>query len=147
MFAEPVLHDLPSEFTVDTSGDGPIHFRNRPFGRNYVEIAVGGRTAAWMEKSGQKATVAFILEKLRRVAGRQAVLDPVQQIVSAWDGDNCIRGAYSCARPGAADQRPLLACPIDNRLFFAGEATSRNYYASVHGACSSGREAARSATD
>lgn len=147
MFAEPVLHDLPSEFTVDTSGDGPIHFRNRPFGRNYVEIAVGGRTAAWMEKSGQKATVAFILEKLRRVAGRQAVLDPVQQIVSAWDGDNCIRGAYSCARPGAADQRPLLACPIGNRLFFAGEATSRNYYASVHGACSSGREAARAATD
>jgi monoamine oxidase len=146
MFAEPVLHDLPSEFTVDTSGDGPIHFRNRPFGRNYVEIAVGGRTAAWMEKSGQKATVAFILEKLRRVAGRQAVPHPVQQIVSAWDGDNCIRGAYSCARPGAADQRPLLACPIDNRLFFAGEATSRNYYASVNGACSSGREAARAAT-
>jgi monoamine oxidase len=49
MFDAPVLSELPSEFTVDTSGDGPIHFRNRPFGYNYVEIATGGRMAAWME--------------------------------------------------------------------------------------------------
>ena len=44
---------------------------------------------------------------------------------------------------GAADQRSILAQPIDDRIFFAGEATSSNAYASVHGACISGRDAAR----
>ena len=145
MFDGPILRDLPKEFTVDTSGDGPIHFRNRPFGYDYVEIATGGRMAEWMEKSGEKATIDFILEKLRDLTGQQSVPDPTQSIVSAWDGDDWVKGAYSCAQPGAADQRAVLARPIDDRIYFAGEATSSNYYASVHGACISGSEAARAA--
>ena len=145
MFADPVLRELPSEFTIDTSGDGPIHFRNRPFGYDYVEIASGGRMAAWMEKSGEQATIAFVLEKLRAMAGQRAVPEPSQFIVSAWDGDAWAKGAYSCARPGAAEQRSMLARPVDDRIYFAGEASSSNYYASVHGACISGTEAARAA--
>lgn len=143
MFNEPILRELPNEFTVDTSGDGPIHFRNRPFGYDYVEVATGGRMAEWMEKSGEQATIALVLEKLRSVTGQRSVPDPTQSIVSAWDGDAWVKGAYSCARPGAADQRSVLARPIDDRIYFAGEATSSNYYASVHGACISGSEAAR----
>jgi len=145
MFDDLILRELPNEFTVDTSGDGPIHFRNRPFGYDYVEIATGGRMAEWMEKSGEKATIDFILEKLRDLTGQQSVPDPTQSIVSAWDGDDWVKGAYSCAQPGAADQRAVLARPIDDRIYFAGEATSSNYYASVHGACISGSEAARAA--
>jgi len=144
MFDDPILRELPNEFTIDTSGDGPIHFRNRPFGYDYVEVATGGRMAEWMEKSGEQAAIAFILEKLRNIAGQQSVPDPAQSIVSAWDGDAWVRGAYSCAQPGAADQRSVLARPIDDRIYFAGEATSSNYYASVHGACISGTEAVRS---
>ena len=142
MFDDPILRELPNEFTVDTSGDGPIHFRNRPFGYDYVEIATGGRLAEWMEKSGEQATIAFALQKLRDIAGQQSVPDPTQSIVSAWDGDDWVKGAYGCAQPGAADQRTALARPIDDRIYFAGEATSSNYYASVHGACISGSEAA-----
>jgi monoamine oxidase len=145
MFDGPILRELPKEFTVDTSGDGPIHFRNRPFGYDYVEIATGGRMAEWMERSGEKATIDFILGKLRDLTGQQSVPDPTQSIVSAWDGDDWVKGAYSCAQPGAADQRTVLARPIDDRIYFAGEATSSNYYASVHGACISGSEAARAA--
>jgi monoamine oxidase len=147
MFDDPILRDLPSEFTVDTSGDGPIHFRNRPFGHDYVEIATGGRMAEWMEKSGDSATIAFILEKMRSMAGQRSVPNPSHSIVSAWDGDAWVKGAYSCAQPGAADLRSVLARPVDDRIFFAGEATSSGYYASVHGACISGTEAARAACD
>lgn len=145
MFDDPILRELPSEFTVDTSGDGPVHFRNRPFGYYYVEIVTGGRLAEWMEKSGEQTTIAFALQKMRDIVGQQSVPDPTQSIVSAWDGDDWVKGAYSCAEPGAADQRAVLARPIDDRLYFAGEATSTDYYASVHGACISGSEAARSA--
>jgi monoamine oxidase len=147
MFDGPILRELPSEFTVDTSGDGPIHFRNCPFEHDYVEIATGGRMAEWMEKSGEQATIAFVLEKLRSMAGQRSVPDPSHSIVSAWDGDAWIKGAYSCARPGAADQRSVLSRAIDARIYFAGEATSSDYYASVHGACISGIEAARAAAN
>lgn len=142
MFDDPILSEWPSEFTVDTAGDGPIHFRNRPFGYDYVEIATGGRMAEWIEKSGEQTAIAFVLEKLRSMAGQRAVPNPTRWIVSAWDGDAWVKGAYSCARPGAAGQRSVLARPIDARIYFAGEATSNNYYASVHGACISGIEAA-----
>jgi monoamine oxidase len=145
MFDKPVLHELPRYFTVNTSGDGPIHFRNQPFGNDYVEIVTGGRISEWMEKSGERATIEFVLTKLREAAGNKAVPDPVRHIVSAWDQDAWVKGAYSCARPGAADQRPILARPIGERIYFAGEATSNHAQASVHGACISGRDAARAA--
>ena len=102
--------------------------------------------AQWMEKSGEQTTIAFVLDKLRSVAGQQSVPNPTQAIVSAWDGDAWVKGAYSCARPGASEQRSVLARPIDDRIFFAGEASSSDYYASVHGACLSGTAAARAAS-
>ena len=145
MFDKPVLRELPAYFTVNTSDDGPIHFRNQPFGHDYAEIVTGGRIAEWMEKSGQRATVEFVLTKLRDVLGSKAVPYPTQHIVSAWNEDEWVKGAYSCAKPGAADQRSILAQPIDGRIYFAGEATSSKAYASVHGACISGRDAARAA--
>lgn len=145
MFDRPLLHDLPTAFTVQTQGDDPLDFRNRPFGYDYVEVAAGGRIAEWMEKSGERATIDHILQKLRHVVGHDAVPEPVRHIVSAWNGDAWVKGSYSCARPGAASQRPVLAQPIDDRIFFAGEATSSDFYASVQGACFSGQTAARAA--
>jgi len=38
-----------------------------------------------------------------------------------------------------------LAAPVGNRLFFAGEATHKNRFATVHGALLSGRRAATQA--
>jgi monoamine oxidase len=142
-FDKPVLRDLPTHFIVNTSGDGPIQFRNRPFGYEYIEVVTGGRMAEWMENSGERATIDFVLAKLREAAGSKTAPDPARCIVSAWDQDAWVKGAYSCARPGATEQRAVLAQPIDDRIFFAGEATSSNAYASVHGACVSGRDAAR----
>ena len=145
MFDTPLLQELPAAFTVRTHGDDPLDFRNRPFGYDYVEVSAGGRMAEWMEKSGERATIDYILEKLRHVAGNDAVPEPVRHIVSAWSGDAWIKGSYSCARPGAANQRRVLAQPVDDRIFFAGEATSSDFYASVHGACFTGQAAARAA--
>jgi monoamine oxidase len=65
LFDQAVLCDFPKYFTVNTSGDGPIHFRNQPFEHDYVEIVTGGRISEWMEKSGERATIDFVLTKLR----------------------------------------------------------------------------------
>jgi monoamine oxidase len=45
------------------------------------------------------------------------------------------------ARPGRA--RAVLAAPVDQRLFFAGEACSPHFFSTAHGAWQTGRRRAR----
>jgi monoamine oxidase len=44
--------------------------------------------------------------------------------------------------PGHAADRAVLAAPVNGRLFFAGEATSPNFFSTAHGARDSGERAA-----
>ena len=60
-----------------------------------------------------------------------------------WHADPFSRGAYSYARAGHLDARRQLATPIENTLFFAGEATeTEGRSGTVHGAIATGRRAA-----
>jgi monoamine oxidase len=62
-----------------------------------------------------------------------------------WAADPWARGSYSCALPGAADGRAVLAAPVDDRLFFAGEACSCHDFSTAHGAFLTGVVAAEQA--
>lgn len=56
-----------------------------------------------------------------------------------WQSDPYSRGAYSYVLAGGMGAQQELARPLQNRLFFAGEATqSDGHHATVHGAFSSG---------
>jgi monoamine oxidase len=59
-----------------------------------------------------------------------------------WQADPFACGAYSFLRVGAGDARERLAEPLENRLFFAGEATWSNDAGTVAGALESGYRAA-----
>ena len=58
-----------------------------------------------------------------------------------WSGDPLIGGAYSVLKQGGGEARATLAEPIADKLFFAGEATSPNAFATAHGAWQSGSDA------
>jgi polyamine oxidase len=74
------------------------------------------------------------------VAGR---FIPVASIITRWRQDPFAFGSYSYLPPGASPaDRAALGAPVDGRLFFAGEATSLSYPATVHGALLSGRSTA-----
>jgi len=62
--------------------------------------------------------------------------------VHRWGSDPFARGSYSYARPGMADCRKALAAPVDNRLFFAGEACSSGDFSTAHGGWITGVAAA-----
>jgi len=62
---------------------------------------------------------------------------------SAWASDPFALGSYSHALPGHADARATLAAPIDDRIFFAGEACSPHDFSTAHGAYETGVAAAR----
>jgi monoamine oxidase len=61
-----------------------------------------------------------------------------------WQSDPLARGAYSYGKVGGAGAHKVLAQPLEDTLFFAGEATDvTGSNGTVHGAISSGQRAAR----
>jgi len=60
-----------------------------------------------------------------------------------WQADAYSRGAYSYVAIGGSDTQRGLAAPLENTLFFAGEATNyEGHHGTVHGAIASGYRAA-----
>ena len=128
---------------ADMSGTGSYHVR--PFGRPLIEAYFGGRLARDLEVQGEAAFAAFATDQLAELIGSsiRTRLHPIA--VSAWARDPHARGSYSHALPGYADARSLLAAPVAERLFFAGEACSPHDFSTAHGAWRSGIAAAEAA--
>ena len=120
-------------------------FHIRPFGFDYVDGITGGRFGDWLERAGAEAAADLALENLKKAFGSDIAKHVTRHLVTAWRGDPWVKGAYSAARPGAAQQRARLAEAIDRRLFFAGEATSTEFFATAHGAYLTGIRAAEEA--
>jgi monoamine oxidase len=120
-------------------------YQLRPFGLPVIEAYFGGQLARHLETEGEAAVLAFATEELasRLGAGMRDRLSLVA--MSAWAGTAHIGGSYSYARPGAADERAVLAAPVDGRLFFAGEACALARFSTAHGAYESGVIAAHDA--
>ena len=83
------------------------------------------------------------MQTLRQMYGSQ-IPDPSGFLLTRWQQDPFSYGSYSYMATGATlSDRKTLGEPVDNRLFFAGEATSQKHPATVHGAFLSGLEAAK----
>jgi monoamine oxidase len=65
-----------------------------------------------------------------------------RSMVADWQADPFARGAYSYTGVGGQGARDTLARPIENTLFFAGEATHTGQSGTVAGAIASGYRAA-----
>ena len=100
--------------------------------------------AAWHPKSRQEMIgfVDFAVGELVALLGSNFARRVKLLKLKRWGADPFSRGSYSHALPGKADCRAELAAPVDNRLFFAGEACSRSDYSTAHGAYLSGVAAA-----
>lgn len=119
---------------------GTYHLR--PFGQPCIEGFFGGRFAQELEDAGQGAIAAQSIDEIVALLGHdfRRKLKPLSE--SRWSHDPFARGSYSHALPGHAGARAVLAAPVDGRLFFAGEATSPNFFSTAHGARDSGERAA-----
>ena len=115
---------------------GTYHIR--PFGQPCIEGFFGGRFAQSLEDAGPGAIAAASIDEIAGFLGNdfRRKLKPLAE--SRWAHDPFARGSYSHALPGHADQRAVLAAPVDGRLFFAGEATSPGFFSTAHGARDSG---------
>jgi monoamine oxidase len=125
---------------VDTAS-----YQLRPFGRPMIECYFGGAQAVDLEKGGEAAFFDFARNELVGLYGGDFAPRIAPLALHGWSDDPFARGAYSYALTGHADDRAVLAAPVDGRLFFAGEACSREDYSTAHGAYQTGIAAAEQA--
>jgi monoamine oxidase len=125
---------------TDRIGTGSYHLR--PMGQPCISGFFGGAFARELENAGEGALAAQSIDELVALLGSsyRRKLKPIGE--SRWAHDPFALGSYSHALPGHADARETLAAPVDDRLFFAGEATSPNFFSTAHGAQESGVRAA-----
>jgi monoamine oxidase len=83
------------------------------------------------------------LSKLLRVSSSETKRELVGVHFHDWQSDPFSRGAYSYGKVGSEGAPRALAAPIENTLYFAGEATDvTGNSGTVHGAMASGDRAA-----
>jgi len=98
----------------------------------------GGQIEAWSDAQ----IVASAMQRLRHIFGA-GIPDPIGFQITRWSQDPFAYGAYSFYKLGSKPaMRDDVAAPIGNRVFFAGEATHRQMFATAHGAYLSGLKAA-----
>lgn len=118
-------------------------YRLAPFGWPVIESFLGGHCAELLEAKDDRAVADFAIGELVALLGEawRPRLTPLAR--TRWRHEPYIHGSYSHARVGAAGQRAVLAAPVDDRLFFAGEACSTHDFSTAHGAFETGVGAAR----
>ncbi len=119
----------------------------RPGGRALLEGYFGGDYARHLEAGGLAAFVAAAREEITAALGRDIGGSLAPVVATGWARDPFALGSYSHALPGHADARAVLAAPVDERLVFAGEATSKHFFSTAHGAYEEGTRAARVLAD
>lgn len=129
---------------TDTAQTGGYHLR--PFGRPMIEGYFGGDLAWGLEAEGEAAFFDFACSELAHLLGSSFPKRLRVLSTSMWGAEPWSRGAYSHVLPGLGDRetgaRERLARPIEDRIFIAGEATSRGFYGTAHGAWMEGERAA-----
>lgn len=111
-----------------------------------VTVFMGGRFSRAMEQEGDAACRAFAIDRAADILGNDCRKWAGRSIATAWVRYPWTRGSYAAARPGQYDQRRLLPLPVDDKLFFAGEATA-HACGMCHGAYWSGVHAAGEAIE
>ncbi|MBE2183403.1 MAG: FAD-dependent oxidoreductase [Anaerolineae bacterium] len=131
-----------------SAGEPPMWWTPQPHAEG-EQVWIALATGDWARDLlalGEDGAIARGLETLRGELG-QPELTPVEARIINWTDDELALGGYSTVPVGGNGLREVLARPAAGDhgevLFFAGEATAPNPYAStVHGAYVTGRRAA-----
>ncbi len=141
-----ILEDSPFEAETHVTGnprdERTASYYIRPFGSPVIECFFGGERARLLNEQGLAAGFAFAIDQLGSLFGAEVRPRLRPLTASSWTRMTRVGGAYSYALPGQVGARKSLAQPFDQRLFFAGEATSASDFSTAHGAHDSGVRAA-----
>jgi monoamine oxidase len=107
---------------------------------------VAGAFSRELALKGEEAQINWATEHLRKLLGSSIQQSILGTCATPFDREPWIDGGNSCCRAGTGNRRPALAEPIEDRVFFAGEACSPDYPGTAHGAWLSGGTAIEAIT-
>jgi monoamine oxidase len=136
-------------FLHDTTGLLPIWWTRAPVQAPVLTGWVGGPRAAELARDKPDRMLQRALDSLANALGLKPAkvrANLREMYYHDWIGDPFSRGAYSYVAVDGLGAEDRLAKPVEDTLFFAGEATvSNGHLGTVHGAIASGYRAAREA--
>ena len=126
----------------------PTYWTQFPVRSKLIVAWAGGRKAIALSGVSEAGMIERALDGLGALFDERALVRSEFEggVMHDWSRDPFARGAYSYVAAGGGDARAVLAKPIDDTLFFAGEATSGDGQGgTVNGALETGERAAREA--
>ena len=108
-----------------------------------VELA--GKLGSELVEEGEAAMVAFALDWLAGLFGSDMKQAVKRTHATRWAKEPWALGAFSAAAPGGQWARRALAEPLQERLWFAGEAVHETLWGTLGGAWEAGERAADAA--
>ncbi|MCE4223929.1 FAD-dependent oxidoreductase [Methylobacterium sp. C25] len=164
----PAIRSAIDGFISGTYEHAVLHWPSAPFqGRDRLASVIGGRhrppgmltriggspfhffemDAAMAEGLDAKLAPANAARHLVRAVlaehfGYRAIDDLAIPAVTEWRRDARSLGSWAVVPPGHAPARVALKAPVDERLWFAGEALSREQWGTAGGAYAEGARAA-----
>jgi monoamine oxidase len=138
--------DNDTDFIGSVSDDGGQFVEwtdlSRTTGAPILSLWSHGRAARRLEQLTRSQAIDEAMKRARRMFSG-SIPDPEVVALTSWTSDPLSGGCYVNLPLGASyDHLDALAEPVNDRLFFAGEATSRRHRGTVHGAWLSGQRAA-----
>ena len=119
------------------------HYTDEPILLGFNAATFARKVDGWSDQQ----IVDSAMAALRNMYGAN-IPDPLDWQITRWADDSFSWGSYSYLAPGTNSKTlKELARPVEEKLFFAGEATSSDYQATVHGAYLSGIRAAEEIWD
>ncbi|MEM6299662.1 MAG: NAD(P)/FAD-dependent oxidoreductase [Bacteroidota bacterium] len=134
-----IFRDLLTNLFTD---DGRGYF-NAVFGketdRHVIGLfAINEDAAAFTDLGSDQAIFEAVMAELDEIFDGKASEHYVNHIVQNWTAEPFVQGSYSYEFDG--DQESIVEAisePLNNKVYFAGEAFSIDHQATVHGACES----------
>lgn len=123
----------------------PTFWTSLPLRTPLMTAWIAGPKAAKLSTREMPYIVGQALESLSTVFGGQpqSKFELEGAYLHNWQTDPFSRGAYSYIGVGGSEARSILAAPLEDTVFFAGEATDEDEAATVGGALQSGARVAK----
>ena len=106
-----------------------------------LTVFVMGAGAEILSQLEPQAAVNRVLGRLEYYLGVGLAQDLQKWHIQDWSKEPWIQGAYSYAKAGVQANRKVLRQPVNQQIYFAGEAMNDVHYATVQGAMESAQRA------
>ncbi|MCA9508224.1 MAG: FAD-dependent oxidoreductase, partial [Myxococcales bacterium] len=144
-FKKDIFEDTPKNSWVlwDGPGNDNVAFVIRPFDTPIAVAFYGGEQAKNFEQD-DAAAIDHAKRVLEKMYGSKVEIELEKSALTKWGKNPWSLGAYSYVTPGASTTHNTLLKPVDERLFFSGEAcSSPKHNGTVHGAYESSIRASK----